>query len=96
MAKTKIEYPQGKNALTNCLEKILTDFGGSSWKKYTLSQFSTEVYKRLDDSKSDMKGPLLIITNNLEKRLHKKTSVQDMLMELSETLFKFSEGSDDK
>lgn len=92
--KKKDEIPQGKNELTATIEKIMQDFGGTKYKAYTTSAFLQEVNGRLDACMMVAKGSIKVLTANLKRRINKKTKVEDILMELNETLFAFFEGSD--
>lgn len=90
--KKKDEIPQGKNELTATIEKIMQDFGGTKYKAYTTSAFLQEVNGRLDACMMVAKGSIKVLTANLKRRINKKTKVEDILMELNETLFAFFEG----
>lgn len=90
--KKKDEVPQGKNELTATIEKIMQDFGGTKYKAYTTTAFLQEVNGRLDACAIIAKGPIKVLTANLKRRINKKTTVEDILMELNETLFAFFEG----
>lgn len=90
--RKKDEVPQGKNELTATIEKIMQDFGGTKYKAYTTSAFLQEVNGRLDACAIIAKGPIKVLTANLKRRINKKTTVEDILMELNETLFAFFEG----
>ena len=90
--KKKDEVPQGKNELTATIEKIMQDFGGTKYKATTA--FLQEVNGRLDACMIVAKGPIKVLTANLKRRINKKTTVEDILMELNETLFAFFEGGD--
>lgn len=92
--KKKDEIPQGKNELTATIEKIMQDFGGTKYKAYTTSAFLQEVNGRLDACMMVAKGSIKVLTANLKRRVNKKTKVEDILMELNETLFAFFEGGD--
>lgn len=92
--KKKDEVPQGKNELTATIEKIMQDFGGTKYKAYTTAAFLQEVNGRLDACMIIAKGPIKVLTANLKRRINKKTTVEDILMELNETLFAFFEGGD--
>lgn len=92
--KKKEDVPQGKNELTATIEKIMQDFGGTKYKAYTVSAFLQEVNGRLDACMMVAKGPIKVLTANLKRRVNKKTKVEDILMELNETLFAFFEGGD--
>lgn len=92
--KKKDEIPQGKNELTATIEKIMQDFGGTKYKAYTTSAFLQEVNGRLDACMMVAKGSIKVLTANLKRRINKKTKVEDILMELNETLFAFFEGGD--
>lgn len=92
--KKKDEIPQGKNELTATIEKIMQDFGGTKYKAYTTSAFLQEVNGRLDACMMVAKGSIKVLTANLKRRINKKTKVEDILMELNETLFVFFEGGD--
>lgn len=90
--RKKDEVPQGKNELTATIEKIMQDFGGTKYKAYTTTAFLQEVNGRLDACAIIAKGPIKVLTANLKRRINKKTTVEDILMELNETLFAFFEG----
>lgn len=90
--KKKDEIPQGKNELTLTIEQIMKDFGGTKYKSYTAEAFLTEVNGRLDACAIIAKGPVKVLTANLKRRIAKKKTVEDILMELNETLFAFFEG----
>lgn len=92
--KKKDEIPQGKNELTATIEKIMQDFGGTKYKAYTTSAFLQEVNGRLDACMMVAKGSIKVLTANLKRRINKKTKVEDILMELNETLFAFFEGGE--
>ena len=92
--KKKEDVPQGKNELTATIEKIMQDFGGTKYKAYTTSAFLQEVNGRLDACMMVAKGSIKVLTANLKRRINKKTKVEDILMELNETLFAFFEGGD--
>lgn len=92
--KNKNDIPQGKNELTATIEKIMQDFGGTKYKAYTTSAFLQEVNGRLDACMMVAKGSIKVLTANLKRRVNKKTKVEDILMELNETLFAFFEGGD--
>ena len=92
--KKKEDVPQGKNELTTTIEKIMQDFGGTKYKAYTTSAFLQEVNGRLDACMMVAKGSIKVLTANLKRRVNKKTKVEDILMELNETLFAFFEGGD--
>ena len=92
--KKNDEIPQGKNELTATIEKIMQDFGGTKYKVYTVSSFLQEVNGRLDACMMVAKGSIKVLTANLKRRINKKTKVEDILMELNETLFAFFEGGD--
>lgn len=92
--KNKDEVPQGKNELTITIEQIMKDFGGTKYKKYTRDQFLQEVNGRLDACAIVAKGAVKVLTVNLKRRINKKNTVEDILMELNETLFAFFEGGE--
>lgn len=94
LMKKKEDVPQGKNELTATIEKIMQDFGGTKYKAYTTSAFLQEVNGRLDVCMMVAKGSIKVLTANLKRRINKKTKVEDILMELNETLFAFFEGGD--
>ena len=92
--KNKDEVPQGKNTLTMTIEQIMKDFGGTKYKKYTRDQFLQEIDGRLDACALVSKGAIKVLTVNLKRRVDKKKTVEDILMELNETLFAFFEGGE--
>ena len=92
--KNKESVPQRKNELTATIEKILPDFGGTKYKAYTTSDFLQEVNGRLDACMIVAKGPIKVLTANLKRRINKKTTVEDILFELNETMFAFFEGGE--
>ena len=94
MPMKKKDIPQGKNELTLTIEQIMKDFGGIKYKRYTLTQFLQEVNGRLDACILVAQGPVKVVAANLKRRSAKKNSIEDILMELNETLFAFFEGGD--
>ena len=75
------------NELTRTIEKIMTDYGGNTWSKYTLSQFSADVEKRIIEASGKLKGSQKLVCSNLLNRLKKKGSIPDQLMVLNECYF---------
>jgi hypothetical protein len=49
---------------------------------------------RLDACMIIAKGPIKVLTANLKRRVNKKTTVEDILFELNETMFAFFEGGE--
>lgn len=94
MPMKKTDIPQGKNELTMTIEQIMKDFGGVKYKAYTFSQFLQEVNGRLDACVMIAKGPTKVLAANLKRRIAKKKTVEEILLELNETLFAFFEGGD--
>ena len=92
--KKKEAVPQGKNELTATIEKIMQDFGGTKYKAYTTSAFLQEGNGRHDARMMVAKGPIKLLAAHLKRIINKKTKVEDILMELNETLFAFFEGGD--
>ncbi len=92
--KNKDEVPQGKNELTMTIEQIMRDFGGTKYRMYTRDQFLQEVDGRLDACALVAKGAVKVLTVNLKRRVDKKKTVEEILMELNETLFAFFEGGE--
>lgn len=75
------------NELTRTIEKIMTDYGGNKWSKFTLSQFSADIEKRIIEASGKLKGSQKLVCSNLLNRLKKKGSISDQLMVLNECYF---------
>lgn len=90
----KQEIPKGKNALTMTIEQIMKDFGGTRYQRYTPNQFLEEVINRIDTMKPMMNGAVLVVAENLKRKLKRKKNIQDMLLCLNETLFSFFESAE--
>lgn len=88
------DVPQGSNALTATIENIMKDFGGVKYKKYNFTEFLNEVNGRLDACIIISKGPTKVLAANLKRRIAKKKTIEEILLELNETLFAFFEGGE--
>ena len=82
------------NELTKKKKKIMTDYGGNTWSKYTLSQFSADVEKRIIEASGKLKGSQKLVCSNLLNRLKKKGSIPDQLMVLNECYFNLTSPED--
>lgn len=90
----KIKYPQGKNTLTTCIDELMRELGGTKYKKYSCDELKKFIFNKID-SEVEMKGPMIVIVNNFKAKLNKKKTVEAVLLELNELLFKFFERPQD-
>lgn len=90
MAKEPI--PQGTNNLSITIEKIMKDFGGTKYKQYSKEEFLKEVEGRIEAAELTSTGAIKVIAANLKRRLKRRKTIEEMLLDLNETLFSFFEG----
>lgn len=92
MPKQKTVVPQGSNSLSVTIEKIMKEFGGIKYKSYSAKQFLDIVNNELDEAIKSSKGAVQVIGANLKRKLARRKTVEEMLLDLNETLFSFFEG----
>lgn len=92
MAKTKTEVPQGSNNLSITIERIMKDFGRTRYKQYSREEFLKEVEGRIEAAELTSTGAVKVIAANLKRRIKRRKTIEEMLLDLNETLFSFFEG----
>lgn len=90
----KSDVPKGKNVLTLCIEKIMTDYGGEKYAKISKDEFLVDVDKRLMETHKEAEGPIKPFIVSLRKKLRRMKDVPEMLFALNEALFIFFESED--
>lgn len=74
------------DGLKNTLQYLLTQYGGSKYKNYTLEQVKNQVTKALDDIKIKSPAERAIIIK-FKNHILKAKSVEDILSEITEKMF---------
>lgn len=91
MAKTKVEYPKGKNPVSDAISKLLTKYGGDNWRKAILADLVKEVGDEMTKVVESGSAAYKMFAMRIQRNVKKKKSVLDVLTYLSEEMFKFSD-----
>lgn len=89
----KQDIPQGSNSLTVAIESYMKEWGGTKYQKATLQELQDDLIYRIDPLIKGQSGPIMVLAAGLKRKAKSKTTKEDLLMEVNETLFKFFEGN---
>lgn len=84
-----MDIKKGSNNLTKEIEKIMKDYGGSSYQRVSLSTLKEDVNHRLDEVINIEKGTTVLFTSRLKAKVNKAKDKETLFTLLSEALFKF-------
>ena len=82
------------NPVVKTIEKIMTDYGGTKYKKVTLADFKSDLIARFQSAGTECKGPVKMVCTKTITKIQKGKSVEDILLKLNEVLFSFFEKSE--
>lgn len=86
----KEEVVKGSNILTQTIEHILKEYGGTKYQKTTFTAFKTDVEAQFNEAADKASGSLKLQVLATKRKVLKAKDIVDALTKMTNVMFMFS------